>query len=71
MMGLWFMGNAVSNLIAGLLFAYSAKIEEGVYFTWLGGAADFYLVLVIAPAIAGVIVLALSPILSKMMHGLH
>jgi hypothetical protein len=57
--------------VAGLLFAYSAKIEQGMMFTLLGGKADFYLVLVIAPLTAGVIVLLLSPILKRWMHGLH
>ena len=71
MMGLWFTSNSLSNLVAGLLFAYSSKIEEGEYFNLLGGKADFYLVLVIAPVTAGLIVLALSPMLKRMMHGLH
>jgi POT family proton-dependent oligopeptide transporter len=71
MMGFWFASSAISNLVAGFMFAYSEKIERGEYFTWLGGTADFYLVLVVAPAIAGVIVLALSPVLKRMMHGLH
>jgi proton-dependent oligopeptide transporter, POT family len=71
MMGLWFLSNAVSNLVAGLLFAYSAQIERGVYFTLLGGKADFFLVLTVAPFVAGLVVLALSPLLKRMMHGLH
>ena len=71
MMGIWFTSNAVSNLVAGFLFAYSSKIEKGDYFVWLGGKADFFLVLVIAPVAAGIIVLALSPMLKRMMHGLH
>ena len=71
MMGIWFTSNAASNLVAGLLFAFSSKIEQGLVFSWLGGKADFFLVLVLAPAVAGVIVLALSPLLKKMMHGLH
>jgi POT family proton-dependent oligopeptide transporter len=71
MMGIWFTSNAISNLVAGFLFAYSSKIEKGEYFVWLGGKADFFLVLVIAPVAAGIIVLALSPMLKRMMHGLH
>ena len=71
MMGVWFTSNAISNLVAGLLFAYSAKIEQGMMFTLLGGKADFYLVLVLAPLAAGVIVLLLSPTLKRWMHGLH
>ena len=71
LMGVWFTSNAISNLVAGLLFAYSSKIEQGAVFTWLGGKADFYLVLVIAPVTAGVIVLLLSPMLKRWMHGLH
>jgi POT family proton-dependent oligopeptide transporter len=71
MMGFWFLSNAVSNLVAGLLFAYSARIEAGEVFQWLGGKADFYLALMVAPVAAGVIVLMLSPLLKRMMHGLH
>jgi len=71
MMGVWFMSNAASNLIAGLFFAYSKRIENGEVFQLLGGKADFYLVLVLAPLGAGIIVLLLSPLLKRMMHGLH
>ncbi|MBW2463424.1 MAG: peptide MFS transporter, partial [Deltaproteobacteria bacterium] len=71
MMGLWFGSNAISNLVAGLLFAYSSRIEAGEVFEYFGGKADFYLALMVAPMAVGVIVLAISPMLKRMMHGLH
>ena len=71
MMGLYFGTYFVSNLAAGYLASFSKKIENGEVFTLIGGQADFFLVLAVVPAIIGLIVLALSPIIKRMMHGLH
>ncbi len=71
MMGVWFLANFVANLIAGYLFAYSQQISESRYFAWLFGDADFYVALVLAPVAVGFLVLIISPILKRMMHGLH
>ena len=71
MMGLYFATYFVSNLAAGYLASFSKKIEDGEIFTLIGGQADFFLVLSIVPAIVGLLVLALSPVLKRMMHGLH
>ncbi len=71
MMGVWFVSNFVSNIVAGLLFVYSAQIAESRYFAWMLGDADFYMVLLIAPVLAGLFVLLISPFLKRMMHGLH
>lgn len=59
MMGVWFLSNFVSNLLAGYLFAYKSTIESAGWF-W-GGEVDFYFLLVLAPAAAGLVVLALAP----------
>jgi len=71
MMGLYFGTYFVSNLAAGYLASFSKKIEDGEVFTLIGGQADFFLALSVVPAIIGLLVLALSPILKRMMHGLH
>ncbi len=71
MMGLYFGTYFVSNLAAGYLASFSKKIENGEVFTLIGGQADFFLVLAVVPAIIGLLVLAVSPIIKRMMHGLH
>ncbi len=69
MMGVWFLANFASNLLSGYLFAYSDRIAKGEVFTLLGGEADFFLILVLAPMAAGLVLLLLSPVLRRMMHG--
>jgi len=68
-MGLWFLNNFVSDFVAGLLASQAARVEAGEYFRLLGGRADFFLVFVIAPSLAGIVLLALVPRLKKLMHG--
>jgi dipeptide/tripeptide permease len=51
--------------------AFSKKVEAGEVFTLIGGQADFFLFLFVVPMVVGLVVLALSPIIKKMMHGLH
>ncbi len=71
MMGVWFLANFAANLIGGYLFAYSQQISESRYFAWLFGEAVFYVVLMVAPLAVGILVMLISPILKRMMHGLH
>jgi POT family proton-dependent oligopeptide transporter len=77
MMGLWFFTFALSNLLAGLVARYSEKfIPETV-----GGEAElsfivpglpgFFLLLVVIPIAAGLLIAMLTPLLKKMMHGVH
>jgi POT family proton-dependent oligopeptide transporter len=67
LMGVWFLANFVSNLLAGYLTGYSEQIAETGFI--LEGLAGFFLLFVIAPIVAGLVLLALSPLLKKMMHG--
>jgi POT family proton-dependent oligopeptide transporter len=71
MMGLYFGTYFVANLTAGYVAAFSKNIEAGEVFTLIGGQADFFLFLFAVPLAVGLIVLALSSVIKRMMHGLH
>ncbi len=69
LMGLWFFATAIAEFLAGQLAALTDKIARGEIFHLLGGQADFYLVLVVAPLLAGGMLFALTPRLRRRMHG--
>jgi len=69
LMGLWFFATAIAEFLAGQLAALTDKIARGEIFHLLGGQADFYLVLVVAPLVAGGLLFALTPWLRRRMHG--
>ena len=76
MMGIWFMSLALSNLLAGLIAAWSTQFvpdDDGVIHRTfvIEGLPGFYLLLVIFPIGAGVFIALISPILRKMMKGIH
>lgn len=75
MMGTWFLSFSLANLMGGLIAVFSTKFKPGpdgepaeASFV-LDGLAGFYLLLVVVPVGAGLVVFALSPILKRMMHG--
>ena len=59
LMGVWFIANAVANYLAGLIGGYAEKLGE----------FDLFLAITVATAVAGVVLLAISPFLKRMMHG--
>jgi POT family proton-dependent oligopeptide transporter len=69
MMGVWFLSNFVSDLVAGLVAGTVEKVEKGQLYHLLGGQADFFLMFVVAPAAAGLLVVLLSKPIKKLMHG--
>ncbi len=76
MMGLWWFTLALSNLTAGLVAVFSTKFvpdpETGAAATSkfvLDGLPGFFLMLVVFPIGAGVVILMLTPMLKKMMGG--
>lgn len=76
MMGFWFFTFALSNLFAGLVARFSTKFvpdpETGAAPTMtfvMEGLPGFFLMLVVFPIGAGVVILGLTPILKRMMHG--
>jgi len=59
LMGVWFIANAVANYLAGLIGGYAEKLGE----------FDLFLAITVATASAGVVLLGVSPVLKRMMHG--
>lgn len=69
LMGVWFLANFVANTSAGLLAGQVDEIAKGHVYRILGGQADFYLMFVAAPILAGLVLLAITPIMKKLMAG--
>ncbi len=68
LMGVWFLANFVANFTAGRTAGQIDRLASGPGFL-LGGQADFFLLFVIVPALAGILMLALVPWLRRLMHG--
>jgi len=67
MMGIWFLANFFANLIAGLTAGQIDNIAEKGFV--LPGYQGFFLIFVIAPCAAGLVLFALVPMLKRMSHG--
>lgn len=67
LMGIWFISSFIAGLSAGKVAALVDPIIEGeVTLPWnIGGQADFFLLFVLSSCAAGVIILALSPLLIR------
>ena len=68
-MGAWFFSWFVADLSAGLVAATVEKVEKGHFFRLLGGQADFFLMFVVSTFAAGLALLALSPVVKRLMAG--
>ncbi len=77
MMGIWFLSLAGSNFAAGTVAQFSTKFlpgEDGspAEATFpIEGLPGFFLMLVVFPIGAGVLIAIMSPILKKWMHGVN
>ncbi|MGL4594837.1 MAG: peptide MFS transporter [Thermoguttaceae bacterium] len=76
MMGLWFLSSALAGYLSGSLAAILGTSDDGtspinILYGSAGGMADFFIIMAIIPAVAGFIVLILSPMLKRMMHGIQ
>ncbi len=75
LMGVWFLSSTAANFLGGLVAGQIEKIEQGQmhlpWYRWfkLGGQADFFLLFVISSIGAGLVILVLTPVLKKMLHG--
>lgn len=75
LMGFWFISSFLANLGSGIIASYVDDIEAGkvelFWYPWfkLGGKADFFLMFVISSIGAGVLILVLTPLLKKLLHG--
>ncbi len=65
MFGIWFVANFIANTAAGLTGRYIDPIVEDY------GMATFFMIFTIIPIAAGIIMLAISKLLVKMMHGIR
>ena len=68
-MGVWFFTFSLGNLLAGLVARYSVRLEAGESTFVIGGLPGFYLFLVVMPIAVGFLVLGLTPLLKRWMHG--
>ena len=75
MMGVWFFSFSLANLLGGLMAYFSTKFKPGENGEppeasfFLEGLPGFYLMLVVVPIAAGIVIFALTPLLKRMMHG--
>lgn len=70
LMGIWFISSFIANLGGGLVAAQVERVEKGeIKLPWsLGGQADFFMLFVVTSVAAGVVVLAITPLLRKLMR---
>lgn len=71
MMGVWFLSFSIANLLGGLVAAFSKRLESGELTFIFPGLPGFFLLLVIFPIGAAVLLTILTPKLKRMMHGIH
>jgi POT family proton-dependent oligopeptide transporter len=67
LMGVWFLSNFVANLAGGIIGGRVEQISEKGFI--IEGQAGFFLMFVIAPISAGIVMLLLTPIIKRMMQG--
>src|SRR5690554_1407151 len=65
MFGMWYLAIAIGNKIAASLGGMVDRAQEDPDFS----LTSFFLIFTIVPAIAGVVVILLNPLLKKLMHG--
>jgi len=65
MFGLWFTATAIANGLGGLTASYIDKISETY------SMSVFFLIFFFIPVTAGLVLIALSKIIKKKMHGIH
>lgn len=63
--GVWFACSAVANWLAGMSGSLIDKISETY------SISTFFLIFAVIPGIAGLLLILFSPILKRMMHGIH
>jgi POT family proton-dependent oligopeptide transporter len=69
MMGFWWFSFFLSDLAAGLIASTVERVEKGELFHMFGGQADFFFIFVIVPLVGAALLLALTPLLKRLMHG--
>ena len=65
MFGMWYLAIAIGNKLAAVLGGQIDNITSQY------SLSTFFLIFAIVPVVAGVLVIALNPVLKKLMHGVH
>ena len=65
MFGMWYLAIAIGNKLAAVLGGQIDNITSQY------SLSTFFLIFAVVPVIAGVLVIALNPLLKKLMHGVH
>jgi POT family proton-dependent oligopeptide transporter len=65
MFGLWFTATAIANFFGGITASYIDKISEEY------SMSIFFLIFTIIPILAGLVLVVLTPMIKKKMHGIH
>lgn len=65
MYGIWYLGIAIGNKLAGKMGGEIDKISEEI------GLSGFFLIFTIIPILGGLILVILKPLLKKLMHGIN
>ncbi len=63
MFGMWYLAIAIGNKLAAILGGQIENITENY------SLSTFFLIFTIVPAVAGVLILLLNPLIKKLMHG--
>lgn len=63
--GFWFLCSAIANWLAGMSGSFIDKISETY------SMSTFFLVFAVIPGVAGLVLIVISPLLKRMMHGIH
>lgn len=63
--GIWFFCSAIANWLAGMSGSFIDRISETYSMT------TFFLIFAVVPGVAGLILILFSPVLRRMMHGIH
>ena len=65
MFGMWYLAIAIGNKLAAVLGGEIDNITEQY------SLSTFFLIFTIVPVVAGLLVIALNPVLKKLMHGVR
>lgn len=74
LMGVWFMSNAASNILAGkfaTLFPEPGKPAGSILGWQVNNLTDFFLIFVVMAGVASIVLFCLCPLLKKMMKGIE
>jgi len=74
LMGVWFMSNAISNILAGTfatLYPEPGKAPKSICGFEVATISDFFLIFVVVSGAACIALFALCPLIKKMMRGIE